>query len=269
MKEQTVPSDNSAAVKEVLEQTDSFRIISDTFRNLGDATRVRIFWLLCHEEKCVIDIASMLEMSSPAVSHHLKALKKSGLIISRREGKEVFYHAGDTLLSSLLHRMIEQVMEIACPDMASLPQPLDHFHGVSSCSCEESCCQSEHQAPDDPDLYKADQLKVIHEIHELLTVHMEKRWTVEELARMYLMNPTTLKDLFRSVYGNSIASHIREHRMERAALLIETTGLSFGEIAEEVGYSSQSKFTAAFKKHFHLLPGEYRRQKQGDQPHSK
>ena len=93
MKEQTVSSDNSAAVKEVLEQTDSFRIISDTFRNLGDATRVRIFWLLCHEEKCVIDIASMLEMSSPAVSHHLKALKKSGLIISRREGKEVFYHA--------------------------------------------------------------------------------------------------------------------------------------------------------------------------------
>ena len=269
MKEQTVPSDNSAAVKEVLEQTDSFRIISDTFRNLGDATRVRIFWLLCHEEKCVIDIASMLEMSSPAVSHHLKALKKSGLIISRREGKEVFYRAGDTLLSNLLHRMIEQVMEIACPDMAALPQPLDHSHGVSGCSCEGPCCQSEHQAPDDPDLYNADQLKVIHEIHELLTVHMEKRWTVEELARMYLMNPTTLKDLFRSVYGNSIASHIREHRMERAALLIETTGLSFGEIAEEVGYSSQSKFTAAFKKHFHLLPGEYRRQKQKDQPHSK
>ena len=269
MKEQTIPSEISTSVKEVLEQTDSFRIISETFRNLGDATRVRIFWLLCHEEKCVIDIASMLEMSSPAVSHHLKALKKSALIISRREGKEVFYRAADTLLSSLLHRMIEQVMEIACPDMASLPQQLDHSHGISGCGCEDPCCRNDHQVPEDPDRFKVDQLKLIHEIHELLTVHMEKRWTVEELARMYLMNPTTLKDLFRSVYGNSIASHIREHRMERAAFLIENTDLSFGEIAGEVGYSSQSKFTAAFKKHFHLLPGEYRRQKQGDQPHSK
>ena len=60
MKEQEIPMETTAYVKEMLERTDSFRIISETFRNLGDATRVRIFWLLCHEEKCVIDIASLL-----------------------------------------------------------------------------------------------------------------------------------------------------------------------------------------------------------------
>ena len=35
-------------------------------------------------------------MSAPAVSHHLRILKKSGIIISRREGKEVYYTLSDT-----------------------------------------------------------------------------------------------------------------------------------------------------------------------------
>ena len=55
-------------------------------------------------------------MSSPAVSHHLRPLKNSGLIVSRREGKEVYYRAADTAQSRLLHQMIEQVMAIACPE---------------------------------------------------------------------------------------------------------------------------------------------------------
>ena len=39
-----------------------------------------------------------------------------GLIVSRREGKEVYYHAADSAQSRLLHEMIEQVMDIACPE---------------------------------------------------------------------------------------------------------------------------------------------------------
>ena len=58
----------------------------------------------------------MLDMSSPAVSHHLRTLRDSGLIVSRREGKEVYYHAADNAQSRLLHEMIEQVMDIACPE---------------------------------------------------------------------------------------------------------------------------------------------------------
>ena len=55
-------------------------------------------------------------MSSPAVSHHLKQLKAAGLIVSRREGKEVYYRAADTPQVQLLHHMIEHLMELACPN---------------------------------------------------------------------------------------------------------------------------------------------------------
>ena len=104
------------AMRAQLEKTGDFQAIADVFRQLGDPTRLRIFWLLCHCEECVVNISAMMDMSSPAVSHHLRPLKNSGLIVSRREGKEVYYRAADTAQSRLLHQMIEQVMAIACPE---------------------------------------------------------------------------------------------------------------------------------------------------------
>ncbi len=107
--------EETATIQEQINRVNDFQTVSEIFRQLGDTTRIRIFWLLCHCEECVINISAMLEMSSPAVSHHLRPLKNSGLIVCRREGKEVYYRASDTPESRLLHCMIEEVMEIACP----------------------------------------------------------------------------------------------------------------------------------------------------------
>ncbi len=102
-------------LREQLGDPDTFQGVADTFRLLDDTSRVRIFWLLCHCEECVINISAMVDMTSPAVSHHLRQLKSGGLIVSRREGKEVYYKAADTEESRLLHQAIEQIMEISCP----------------------------------------------------------------------------------------------------------------------------------------------------------
>ncbi|MEH2958442.1 metalloregulator ArsR/SmtB family transcription factor [Candidatus Merdisoma sp. JLR.KK006] len=101
-------------IREQLSHVDDFQMVADILKQLSDTTRIRIFWLLCHCEECVLNISAMLEMSSPAVSHHLRPLKNSGLIVCRREGKEVYYRAADTSQSRLLHQIIEQVMEITC-----------------------------------------------------------------------------------------------------------------------------------------------------------
>lgn len=106
---------NIAFIQKQLSRVSDFQTVADVFKQLGDTTRIRIFWLLCHQEECVLNISTMLEMSSPAVSHHLRPLKNNGLIVSRREGKEVYYHSADNEQSRLLHQMIEQVMEITCP----------------------------------------------------------------------------------------------------------------------------------------------------------
>ena len=103
-------------LQEQLSQTDRFQTVAEVFKQLEDTTRIRIFWLLCHCEECVVNISAMMEMSSPAVSHHLRLLRNSGLIVSRRAGKEVYYKAADTGQSRLLHQAIEKMMEITCPD---------------------------------------------------------------------------------------------------------------------------------------------------------
>lgn len=212
-------------LRRALSQTEDFARVAEIFRQLGDPTRIRIFWLLSHQEECVLNIAALMEMSSPAVSHHLRSLHECGLIESRRDGKEVYYRAADTRVSALLHDAAEQIMEITCPE-------------------------AQTQTQED----------VAQQVHDYLLAHLSERVSIEALARRFLVNPTTLKEAFKRVYGNSIAAHTKAHRMETAARLLREGGKSIAEIAAAVGYESQSRFTAAFREAYGVLPRDYRSQ---------
>lgn len=107
--------------------------------------------------------------------------------------------------------------------------------------------------------YQAQQIETIKKIHEQLFNSLDKRFTIEELSRQYMINPTTLKTIFKSVYNDSIASHMKEHRMRQGAKLLVETQMSIAEIACAVGYDSQSKFSTAFKDFYRVLPKEYRK----------
>ena len=109
--------------------------------------------------------------------------------------------------------------------------------------------------------YQFELTETIRKIHDQLLQHMEQRITIEELSRQYLINPTTLKNVFKSVYGTSLAAHIKEHRMRQAAYMLTESNMNIAEIAQAVGYDSQSKFTTAFKAYFKVLPREYRKNK--------
>lgn len=90
MEHYTLPHQHNQSMSQLMEHfpdIEAFQSAADIFKQLSDPTRVRILWILCHCEECVINIASMMEMSSPAVAHHLRLLRASGLIESRREGK--------------------------------------------------------------------------------------------------------------------------------------------------------------------------------------
>lgn len=118
MEKKSLPHDHGQIIEkepERIPEESEFNTVSDVFKQLCDGIRIRIFWILCHYEECVINLAALVGMSSPAVSHHLRQLKSSGLIVSRREGKEVYYKAADTQQVDLLHHMIEDMVEISCP----------------------------------------------------------------------------------------------------------------------------------------------------------
>ena len=229
-----------------MQEAESFQAVAGLCRLLSDANRVRIFWLLCHCEECVVNLAALVGMSSPAASHHLRQLKDSGLVVSRRIGKEVYYRAADTEVAGLLHQVIERTVEVTCPREEAMPHaphlpPVDAHAG-------------EHAADLTPQ-----QREIIHQVHQLLTENLDSRITIEQLSRRFLMNPSTMKELFKAEYGSSIAAHIRQHRMEKASALLLESGDSLAQVARAVGYERQSKFSAEFKKVFGMLPSEFRK----------
>ena len=115
-------------------------------------------------------------------------------------------------------------------------------------------------APGDLSQYSPQQVELVRSVHDFLVEHLGERYTIEELSKKYLLNTSTLKELFKAVYGQPIAAYMKEYRMERAKGLLRETEDSVAAIAQEVGYGTQGKFTQAFKEHTGALPTEYRRQ---------
>ena len=100
---------------EQMPSVDDFQTVADIFKQLGDGSRIRIFWLLCTVKSASSNLSSMVEMSSPGGVPPPEAAEAGGLIVSRRDGKEVYYKAAETERAQLLHHMIEAMVEIACP----------------------------------------------------------------------------------------------------------------------------------------------------------
>ncbi len=65
--------------------------LAETFKVLGDTTRVRILDAVSRSELCVYDIARHVGLSESAVSHQLRLLRGTRLVRARRDGRQVFY----------------------------------------------------------------------------------------------------------------------------------------------------------------------------------
>lgn len=61
------------------------------------------------------------------------------------------------------------------------------------------------------------------------------------------------------MYGLPVHTWLRQRRMERAAELLHTSGLSLEKVAQAVGYSSVSQFAATFRRYYGVTPGKYRK----------
>lgn len=69
--------------------------LSELFRVVSDETRTKIVFLLSNADLCTCDLAEILGLTLPTISHHLKLLRSFRLVTSRREGKSVLYSLGD------------------------------------------------------------------------------------------------------------------------------------------------------------------------------
>jgi DNA-binding transcriptional ArsR family regulator len=85
--------------------------VAETFKVLGDLTRVRILDALAQQERCVSDLAEMVGLSESAVSHQLRLLRNTRLVRARRAGRMVFYALDDQHIVSLFEQASHHVAE--------------------------------------------------------------------------------------------------------------------------------------------------------------
>ena len=101
----------SEARRALLMPSHTVEALADTFRVLGDPTRVRILDALSGGELCVCDIASLVGISESAVSHQLRLLRGMRLVRHRRDGRLVFYAVDDHHIIELLKQALTHVEE--------------------------------------------------------------------------------------------------------------------------------------------------------------
>lgn len=88
--------------RDAMKSTQAVAMLAETFKVLGDPTRLRIAYALSREELCVCDLAAVLGVSQSVVSHSLRALREMRLVRYRREGKIAYYALDDYHIDSLL-----------------------------------------------------------------------------------------------------------------------------------------------------------------------
>lgn len=108
-----VHEDKVRSAQKALHDKGTTNDLSETFKILGDPTRLSIVLALTREELCVCDIAALLNMSDSAISHQLRLLKSLRLVKHRREGKMAYYSLDDKHISALIRIAVRHVSERA------------------------------------------------------------------------------------------------------------------------------------------------------------
>ena len=83
-------------------------------------------------------------------------------------------------------------------------------------------------------------------------------WTVPELAEIARLSRSAFADRFGQVLGRPPLSYLTEHRMRLAAWKLAHTRLSIAQVAEQVGYGSETAFSQAFKRQYGEPPSKRR-----------
>ena len=100
--------------------------LAETFRVLGDPTRVRILDAISGGEVCVSGIATVVGLSESAVSHQLRLLRGLRVVRARRQGRMVIYALDDHHIKDLFAQGLRHVQEPAAP-----PSPADEASGLT------------------------------------------------------------------------------------------------------------------------------------------
>ena len=99
-----------------------------------------------------------------------------------------------------------------------------------------------------------------HKLQEIVQANLFENLTLEELAFLSEMSPSTFQRKFKSIYGTSPKNYIINKRLERAKILLESESHRVSEVAFECGFEDVSHFSKSFSSKFGISPRQFRDQ---------
>ncbi|MCE5187946.1 MAG: metalloregulator ArsR/SmtB family transcription factor [Eubacteriales bacterium] len=84
--------------------------IAAVFTHLSDSTRVKLLSMLATSDLCVCEMADLLSMSQPAVSHHLRILRQCDVVRFRKSGQRTMYYLSDNEIGNTIRQLLQVVM---------------------------------------------------------------------------------------------------------------------------------------------------------------
>lgn len=115
-----------------------------------------------------------------------------------------------------------------------------------------------NQACDNNKHRKNNKQEMVSDILHFMEEHLDKNYSVEELANHFFISPSYIKKIFKEHTGYSMINYYKTLKMERAKELIQNEDLSFTDIGLSLGYDSIHHFSNTFKKYTGLSPSRYK-----------
>jgi DNA-binding transcriptional ArsR family regulator len=97
-----IDKDKISKVKENLPDLMIMNDLSNSFKILGEPTRLRLLLILAESELCVCDLSELLESSISSVSHHLRLLRNHKMVKFRKSGKMVYYSLDNVHIKNII-----------------------------------------------------------------------------------------------------------------------------------------------------------------------
>ena len=105
---------------------------------------------------------------------------------------------------------------------------------------------------------KRDYTERVQRVLVYIQRHLGESPGLDELARIACFSPFHFHRVFRGMVGESVKQHVRRLRLERAAMVLKSSGRPVTDVAFDAGYQTHESFTRAFRAAFACSPSEFR-----------
>ena len=108
-------------------------------------------------------------------------------------------------------------------------------------------------------------IEIMNGIKEMIDKDISVHYPIGYLAEKAAMSESRLKLLFKKIYKTGLYAYLLKQRMKRAGDLLQGGNKTLQETGKLTGFKYYTNFTRAFKRHFGITPGQYRRRALGDE----